>query len=558
MNNLIGIISHGQETNGSFNNGDMLISSLILNELATLKINSVTKSLSAWIMAQKNNNWDFSNNLLTNFLATAAILKNNPEFLDGRVLGKILNNLTSQESQEGGPYYSAGNKIELGANCAIAYFLFLNKVELPNLTNLIETAIDKNNFGPDKYLTIYLIAKFYQGAKKQELINYILNSLTGLDNFDHALALNALYFLGENIGNLVKTNADSPLEVALYLKIVSAKISNPKNSGDGEKNMMEKIISEAEKRFKYLSSDLKEIALREIKKIMGTNKDKQMSLIAYYFTLALGSRGEPISDDLIAKTGLANIFFWTAFIIYDDFWDEDESATPSILPCANLYARHYIDFYDNVLPINPEFRIFFHSLMDKLDAANTWETLHCRTRVIGSKFIIPDRLPDYKDYDFKYQPASGQILGPLMLLIKSGFKLNSNEANNLINYFKNYLIAMQINDDAHDWIEDMQRGNLSTVVVRLIRNWQEQYPDTTAIDLTKDLPKLQQLFWFKTIVPACQTAIYHTQKSREALVALTFLENPAPLARFIDISENVARQALDEQQKTLDLLQEFQ
>ena len=464
-----------------------------------LKLNKIPtkeakKHLNKLIVLQKNNDWLLKKEITTNFIIIAILFKYLPEKFTGQDLAKILKILTNHESEVGGPYFNENKKIDITTNIAIAYFLSLNEVVLPNLKKLIKEAI-KNETLDD--LSLLLLSKFYTQAPRAITIK----------NKDERI-----------ISNLLKT---------------------------------------AENRFNELNKDIKKIALAEIKRTIKKNKDKQMSLISYYFKLSLGKNGTKISDDFILQAGLANIFYWTAFIIYDDFWDEDEKAIPSILPSANLYARHYIDFYNNVLPEKSGFREFFHNLMDKLDAANTWETIHCRTKVINSKFIIPEKLPDYKNYDFKFYPASGQILGPLAILIKLGFKLNSPEATNLTNYFKNYLIAMQINDDSHDWLEDMERGHLSTVVTIMIKDWQEKYPDKKEIDLKKDLKKLQEIFWFKTIKTAGELAVTYTTKSRIALNKLSFLENPAPLAYFIDIAENVAKKALNEQQKSLDFLEEW-
>ena len=558
MNDLLTIIAANQKENGSFSDTDLSLNSLILLEVAELPASQIKQKLSDYILTHKDSNWSFDKDLMTNFLAISALYKNDSKILDGTALGKILNTLTNHEIQEGGPYCFPDKGVDLGVNIAIAYFLSLNKVELPALNHLIDQAIDNKNFSnsycPNPYLLIYLVSKFYNGPKKGTLIS-LLHNLPPTNSLDSLLVLKALKELGESINNLPKPDHSSTYQITLYLNLL--------NKGDKqtidrpEDFVMNKIIIEAKNRFKNLTPDLKKIALDEIARTIDKNKDGQMSLIAHYFKTALGKTGDLLNDELIAKAGLANIFFWTAFIIYDDFWDEDEKASPSILPCANLFARHYTDFYNNILPEQPEFRIFFHNLMDKLDAANTWETLYCRTKVIGSKFIIPKALPDYGNYDFKFQPASGQILGPLALLIKAGFKLDSKEAKDLINYFKNYLIAMQINDDAHDLIEDMERGHLSTVVVMLIKDWQVKYPDKPEIDLIKDLEKVQQLFWFKTMPIACQTARRYTQESRAALKNMTFLENPAPLAHFIDITESVAEEALTEYQKSLDLLKEF-
>ena len=88
---------------------------------------------------------------------------------------------------------------------------------------------------------------------------------------------------------------------------------------------------------------------------------------------------------------------------------------------------------------------------------------------------------------------------------------------------------MQINDDSHDWEEDMKRGHLSTVVVILLRDYLAQNPGKKEIDLVQDLPELQKIFWFKTIVTAAKIVVEYTNKSRQALQAMTILENPAPL-----------------------------
>jgi hypothetical protein len=276
--------------------------------------------------------------------------------------------------------------------------------------------------------------------------------------------------------------------------------------------------------------------------------------MSYFTKQALGKKAKKISDELIAEMSLANIFFWTAFIIYDDFWDEDEAADPHILPTANLYARHYVDLFTSLFPKEKGFRAFFHDLMDKLDGANTWETMHCRAEVRGSKFIIPDQFPNYGNYEFKYRPASGHVLGPVAILVKLGYSINSPEVRNFISYFKNYLIAMQINDDSHDWEEDLNRGHISTVVAMLLEdlNWPKK-----EIDLKTDLPELKKVFWFKTIARAAQTAVNHTKKSRKALRSISIFEDFSSLERLINITEKVAKDALEEQKITADFLNSY-
>jgi hypothetical protein len=281
-----------------------------------------------------------------------------------------------------------------------------------------------------------------------------------------------------------------------------------------------------------------------------------MYLMAHYTKEALGEKANIIEDETIAELGLANTFFWTAFVIYDDFWDLDEEANPQVLPTANFYARSYVNTFTSLLP-SSNFNSLFTDLIDKLDSANTWETVYCRTEVKNNIFQIPENLPEYGNYDLKYQPASGHILGSVAIFYMLGYTDESEETRNLISYFKNYLITMQLNDDAHDWEEDLNRGHLSTVVVMLIQDWLEKHPNSKEIDLEKDLDELKEIFWFKTLSRACETAIEYTKKSKEALDSINILENKAPLEHYTIITRNVAEEALREQKKTLDILKEF-
>lgn len=609
-----------QQSNGSYLDNSMteslFFTALILGCLNEVngsdEVNAIKKGAADFILSKKNINWQFSENIAVNFFTLCALSKYNPEIIDGAVIADILTTLTSVESKEGGPYYSNTNKldkkIDLVANIAIASFLSLHGVDLPDVSGLIETAIDDDNFQSNfctvVYPVMYFISKFYNGSKKEQLIKKILNQRNQNEKWgnplNNILAISSLVSLGfcdfklleeiEDLGNSEagellaahpffvgcgssQMDSSVAVNVAFYIEVSACvnkkvkgskvpmeegKISTVDTKPNGDENkMMKLIIKTAEKRFVKLDGDIKNFAMLEIQKTIKGNSDKQMSLMALYFKNALGEKAEKISDNTIAEIGLANIFFWTAFIIYDDFWDEDDAANPKTLPTANLYARSFTSFFNTLLPINSGFNKFFCGVMDRLDTANTWETVHCRMNVVNAKFCIPKNLPDYGSYDFKYCPASGHVLGPVAMLYILGYKEDSSETKKLISYFKNYLIAMQINDDSHDWEEDLRRGHLSTVVVLLLRDFQEQYPDKKEIDINKDLLDLKKVFWFKTVITASRIAILHTDKSRQALKSMKILEDIGPLERLIIITEKVAKKVLNEQKKTADFLEKY-
>lgn len=569
-----------QEENGSFKDS-IFITSLIISCLNQENSEIKDKALN-WLLSKKDKNFVFDSNLGINFYALIALFKHDPSIIDGSALAKILKTLISAEIKEGGPYKD-DNGIDLGTNAIIAYFLSLHDVDLPNMQDFFNNCIKNKNFESklikNKHFIIYLISKFLK-KEKTNLINYLLKEKnSSQDALNSLLILNSLIDLDYNqldliheinlikkqtinsssvflVNNKEIINNSASLANAFYLELINR--INRKVEKDffseKEKSILCLTLELAKKRFKDLPQEISEIALNRIKKTITDNKDKQMSLMAYCTKEALGKNGYKISNQMLAEINLANIFFWTAFVIYDDFWDEDEARDPKLLPIANLYARHYNEYFSSLFPKEMMFNTFFQKLMDKLDTANTWENVHCRAKIIRSKLMIPENLPDYGNYELKFYPSSGHVLGSAALFCLLGYY---DEIKPLITFFKHYLISMQINDDVHDLEEDLRRGHLSTAVTLVINDFKEKYPQKKEIDLNNDLEEIKQIFWFKTVKDASEIAIYHTTKSREALKSIAIIENYAPLEHYINIVENVAKNTLNEQKKSIDFLKTF-
>lgn len=448
--------------------------------------------------------------LLTELLISLS-LERDAVMTDGAALARILLKLAEHEIETGGPYAATpGGGIEdadLGLNLAAAVYLGMHDVRLPNLDAFID-------------------ARLASGTPTSALLDQ--ETLDGLIARDRELRESAVY----------AAPADTKLQYDAH-----------------EASILEAIRRAARDRFRNLPDAFTENALAVIERTMRGNPDKQMSLMPLFMRDALGAKGEQLTDERLADFGLANVFFWTAFIIYDDFWDEDEAAEPKLLPVANLFARHYTQFFGSAFPPDAGFTTFFHDLMDKLDTANEWEMLSCRLVRKGNVVVLPDALPEYGDFMIKFHPAAGHVLGPVAMLVELGYALDSNEVSALIEYFKQYLVAMQLNDDAHDWKEDLARGHISTAVALLLAVWKGRYPDRPAIDLESDMPELERLFWFYVLTPLCESVLACTKRSREALQSLDFIENAAPLERFIMQNERIAQEALDEQKRSVAFLE---
>jgi hypothetical protein len=425
--------------------------------------------------------------------------------ISGKELTEILVALMAREVAEGGPYAltPGGEDVDLGLNLLIARFLDTQDVQL-------------------EQLQIYISEQLQQSLYKSGVCS----------NGE----LHELITWYRNVDDNVETD------------------SSVTSRDEGESRISHAIHQVADERFATVSSDLQENAKRAIALTLARNSDKQMSLMSLYMARALGDSGTQFTKRTIAEYGLANIFFWTAFIIYDDFWDEDEAAEPELLPTANLFARHYIDFFSHAASSESGFREFFTLMMDHLDAANTWEMRNCRALREGDVLYVPEVLPEYGMYDIKFYPAAGHVMGPVLMLLELGYAVESPEVQNLIAYFKHYLIGMQLNDDAHDWKEDLVRGNISTAIAALLTRWKEKYPERTEIDVVQDLPELEHLFWFEILEPLCTSILTHASQSREALYSIGCITDHAPLEEFIIRNERAANRALTEYTQSAEFL----
>lgn len=580
---LINTIKNKQQADGSWvdasNLGAVFLTALILSSLNRAKIlelEDARRRAVEFLLSKKNKDWQFSSNLFINFTVIVALAEYDLEIFDGEALAKILKILTELEQQLGGPYFDNYQKTEIdfAFNCQVARFLDLYAVELPNLTSYFQNHIEKNDFYSRYFNSafpgLYFLSCFYRGDNCEQISRYLIDS--GVFNLnklmDYLFALNVrknwvevFEYDEENTPPWLAWSREEMADYILIPVLILEAFPEPNPACiEKNKNEQEEVIFEikktAEEKFANLSVDMRTIAEAEIARTMAKNQDGQMSLLPYFVRKALGERGKIFSDDFIVKAGLANIFFWNAFIIYDDFWDEE--GEPCRLPTANCFARYYIDFYENIFPGDKNFQQYFHGLMDKLDQANTWETKHCRAKIEFDKLIIPADLPDYGDYELAFAPASAHILGAVAILYRLGYDLDSLEIKNLENYFRHYLIAMQINDDALDWEEDLERGHLSTVVMMIIRKYLQKFPEAEFIDLSStNREELKKFYWYEIVRPMCHEVLAQTEQARVALEKLTMFEDLAPLAKLIEVTEAVAVNTLQDFKKKADFLENF-
>jgi len=535
------------------------------------------------------------------FCALSALFLYDSSLINGKAMAKIVAVLTAVEKKEGGPYKTwlvpkEANKVwedvDLVVNSNIAYFLSSQEIDLPNIVKFIEKAINaqkyESQYYPSIYPIVYFISRFYRGKKQKKIIEFLLPKQEKNGKWENplniALVVSALLNLGVEskkmehaVGYLIKSQKNgcwpayafcldpaikgekyyagsSELTTAFCLEAIN-KYANKRRDAvllrlmkqdvtirdEAMPHLYNKIIIKIEKDFSLLGDEFKSEALKFIEKIIKIDKDKQIVLLPYFFKKSLGKNGEKISDKLLVDLGLANLYGWIAYTIYDDFLDDE--GQPELLSVANFSLRQLTDIFNNlkVQGIKKE----FFEIMNVIDSANVWEIANCRIKKETFK------MPNYKNYSKLYEKSLGHALGPIAILLSLGHDPNSQEASLIKSFFKHYLIARQMNDDAHDWEEDLKKGHINSAGDLILKKAKQK---KIKFNMEMDCAPFQEIFWYDVSVDICDKILNNVKLAKENLQKISIIEKPEFLEKLLAPVENSAKKALKERKKTIDFL----
>ncbi len=537
--------------------------------------------------------------------ALSALFQYNPGLIDGNVLAKVVTVLTALEKEEGGPYRTwlvppdakpVWKDIDLAVNSNIAYFLSLHDVCLPKVNGFIEETINNQDYSspyyPSSYPITYFISRFYKGNKTNLIKDFLISQCDASGKWDNplntALAVLSLFNLNvspdrfeKTMSYLIQHNRNGGIKAYPFVRelitkdktyyagsaalttafcleainkfkvrsskikvvIQNSKINNQEIKSEESEIIYKAVVERAKQRFSLLGDDLRKQALGMLDKTLKSDKDKQIVLMPYFFKMSLGKQGRGLSDNLIIQLGLANLYGWMAYTIYDDFLD-DEGRT-ELLSVANLALRELTEIFNNVLSKKTGFPGFFKKILDIIDSANTWEQSNCRFK---GRLVKDIPLPDYKDFSKLAERSLGHSLGPATILFSLGYNENSQEVQSLMEFFKDYIIARQLNDEAHDWEQDLNKGHINAVGSLILREVKKK----------EDLLRLQEIFWYDVSVGVCNSMLNNVQKARQALMALPIVADTSLFEKLLAPIESSARQTIEKQKETIKFLKSYE
>lgn len=574
----------------------------------TKEIVSMKKKLITFLYAQKSDYWTW-NFLLRNspettessypddlddtFCALVAFSLHEKKIITGDVFAYVVKILTMTETKEGGPYRTwlvdtnASQKwkdVDFAVNSNIAYFLSLHDIQLPNLQKYFDVCIKSSActspYYPSLYAPLYFLSRFYQGQHKEHLIKILWErkarngsfenplktalAVTALLNFGVApakLEKSILYLLSQQKAGLwnaygfcinqVRQGTEyfvgAPgLTTALCLETLQKYLFylDQQRTEEIKKLRVERerqyyyntILKNVRQHFHTYGKEISITGEKILDRILQNDKHQQIPLLPYYFFKSLRKKNKTITKNVLVKLGVANVFGWIAYTIYDDFFDEEGDL--SFLPLAIISLRQLTWIFDTFTVKKKSIQKNFHTILNIIDMANAREFKNRSIKTNDVKQISVENLAE---------KSIGHALGPLTIVLLLGYTRVSREFKNIMSFFTHYLIAKQINDDAHDWEEDLKKGHNTPVVALLLKR---------ALDkkIIKKQRNLRELFW-KEIIQEVSLLIYdHAKKAKTALKKSTIIADQTFFNSLIDAQTHSADLALEEQKNMTEFI----
>lgn len=527
----------------------------------------------------------------------AALHAHDPANVGTDVWAKVVNILTLQEEKEGGPYRtwlisledteSSWHEVDPVVNANVAFMLSTCGIRLEPLdAYLHETAtLDiPSSYYPTPFARGYFLARAAEGTPIAATLRETLEARkehleTPLDD---ALYVNALLRLGAPAESLVEEKArleaavlngsamqsyplwieritgtqvfssGAPeLTAALCLEALErlARVSEKQHSAppsvlaEQGQTYTSLVLSLAHARLKQAGPHLFKASLPAFQRV--THRSLSPFTTTFACDIAASFRvPHPLAAADILQLDLATLYGWNAYTIYDDVLDGEPD--PERLSVANLCLRELTTIFETLLP-DPSFSAYIRRTMDLVDETNAWE-VSCARHAIGN----PPTLPAYGAHEALAHRSWGAILAPQALLFAAGFGETSKEVTAMETFFLHFFIARQLNDDLHDWEEDLNTGQLTSVNARLLREAPEEiqiYPTRPS-----SLEHLRRDFWRRVVPEVYREISQHIKKAEAALEELSPILDPALFLGWLRSVADAVEKTRTEQEETLAFL----
>jgi hypothetical protein len=520
--------------------------------------------------------------------ALIAVGRYAPDVMDGEVLGHLANQLISAEVEPGGPYRTwlvdtpasaALRTPDIAVNANIGRLLALQNVTLPGLESFLTAAIKEQRLTSPYYVgpipILYFLSAWYGGSgveQLREMVNQQLRAASTVPALTQALLVTAGVHLGcdavllrsairylqaaqrvdgswpaaamyyeMTIDGAMHCAGSAALTTAFCIEALTTQrqLSRLPTAGQRAAALPVTPAGVVRQLVRY-SNSVPHSGLRRrfralVRTVASRDRDHQITGMADRMAQACAQTLPPTT---LLQLNAGSLAGWVAYTIYDDFLDGEGKV--ELLGVANLALRATLASFRAALPESTAFQQLVDDAFSCMDGANTWEVVSARATVRDERLRL-SRLPQYGDYAQLAERSWGHTLASCGVLMAAGFAVDSAELVQLQRFFRHFLIARQLNDDAHDWEDDIRCGQISAVVAMLLR---KEGTKSININLTGEFGALRERFWEETIVQTSILIQGHIDLAREALAACQAIRHPELLSPWIDKLEHSAQAAL--------------
>lgn len=516
--------------------------------------------------------------------AMAALMRQDASWVDPARLGAFARLLVAAEQAVGGPYNTwlidtvetpQWRHIDPAVNANIGYALAQQAVLPGSLKAYIEQIIEQDNYQSAYYVgelpTIYFICRWYSGRLQSLLRQKITTMLLTppADSLQLALLLLSALHLGVPLVKLRHVAAqlqrqgqdDHWAASALYIDPV---YDGQQHYGGSEAittafalaaltayaTPISSLATPLHKRVKagvmpqvrQDASHIPNTALRReyiehIRRMFAAKDAEQVCNVG-----ALLSKVVPwqVSKPTQRLLSLASVNGWLAYTQYDAVLDGGAVRSINL---ANIAHRRSFNYFMRAAGESTALQSYVQQVFDTMDSANAWELAHARASVINERVQVRS-LPDFGDYGQLAERSLGHSL-PGILVMAHHYELHHAKVATLQQYYRHFLIARQLNDDAHDWEDDLRAGRITAVVALLLST-------KRTVHLNTDMDALRLQFWRHTIDEVADLIAKHL---RLAEAALELLGETIDSSVFYAWTASLARATAMAQQKRNEALQ---
>ncbi|HVX56624.1 MAG TPA: hypothetical protein VHA37_02730, partial [Candidatus Saccharimonadales bacterium] len=523
-----------------------------------------------------------------------------PSLIDAAALASAVKLLLATETAVGGPYrtwlVSADSQpiwldVDVAVNSNVAYFLSLNGNRLPKLNEAMEAAIANGTFSspyyPTPYAFVYYFARSYDGPLKPRLLRIARQLQRRVTtDLDRALCLSARLRLDDRQSLVDEVDAllagqrrDGSWPAAVFyadpvkdgmpyynggpelttafvleaLSLYNQTAAAPAASGTTGhvNNLRAAVLALAARRERGLPAEVRITTSRLLQKVAQSDSGPEIIGLPQRVNSSLRQPLPPASRNFLKNLSLANLYGWVAYTIYDGFLDEE--GQPQLLPAANVALRRSLDGFSDALPDQATFHQHVRQVFDLIDNANAWEQAHCRFDCQDDQLLIR-KLPDYGDLSRLAERSLGHTLPAVAVLAAAGTAPDDPATIQVIEALRHYLIVRQLNDDLHDWPEDLQHGHITPTVAALLQTLKVPLGPTP---LSALIAEARPRFWHDTLPQLCRLMRRHLRLSRQALRRSGLLTPQNELVTLLDRLDASIDDTLAQRRQATQFLQQY-